>query len=167
MMPTLNHLLAMWHARPPREQMLLSVLGALLIGLGYWLLVLAPARAGAQAARDRYVAASESLMEVEAGVARISGLSGVAANTGPGNAGSLRAELARSAEAAGLKITRLQPDNDGAVAVWLEPAPPPAVFAWIGGLYRDGGISVKRLSLAKGENGLAQAQIAFGPPGGK
>lgn len=164
MMQTLNRVLEMWHARAPREQMLLGVLGVLLIGLSYWLLVLGPARAGAQAARARFVAASENLQEVEAGVAQLVGAAPAAARA---NGGSLRAELSRSAEVASLKITRLQPDSDGAVAVWLEPAPPSSVFAWISGLYREKGIAVKRLTLSKSENGLAQAQIAFGPPGGK
>lgn len=153
----------MWQARAPREQMLLAVLGMLLAGLGYWLLVFSPSRAAAQAAQARFVAASQSLLEVEAGVAA---LSGTAAAPARANGGSLRAELARTAEAAGLKITRLQPDNDGAVAVWLEPAPVGALFGWMAGLSQEQGIVVKRLTLAKGEAGLAQAQIAFSPPGG-
>lgn len=164
MMQTLKSLLELWHARAPREQKLLAVLGVLLAGLGYWLLVLAPARAAAQAAQVRFVAASASLLEVEAGTAQLLGGSAAPARV---NGGSLRAQLAQSAQAAGLKITRVQPDSDGAVAIWLEPAPAGSVFAWMGGLYREKGIAVKRLTLAKGEAGLTQAQVAFSAPAAK
>ncbi len=164
MMPMLERLLEIWRARAPRERMLLAVLGAILLAMGYSLLVLIPAHSAARAAKARFAAAAVSLREVEAGLAQ---LSGVAPAPKRAPSGSLRSELVRSAEAIGLKVTRLQPDSDGAIAIWLEPAAPAAVFGWIGLLSREEGISVRRLTLSKGEAGQVQAQIAFSPPGGK
>lgn len=164
MMPMLENLLEIWRARAPREQMLLAVLGVILLAMGYGLFVLSPAHSAARAAKARFAAAAVSLREVEAGLAQ---LSGVAPALKRAQGGSLRSELARSAQAAGLKVTRLQPDSEGAIAVWLEPAPPAVVFGWIGTLSREEGISVRRLTLSKGEAGQVQTQIAFSPSGGK
>lgn len=164
MMPVWERLLEVWRARAPRERLLLTVLGAILLAMGYSLLVLIPAHSAAGAAKARFASAAVSLREVEAGVAQ---LSGTAPTPKRQQNGSLRSELVRSAEAIGLKVTRLQPDSDGAIAIWLEPAAPAAVFGWIGSLSREEGISVRRLTLSKSEAGQVQAQIAFSPPGGK
>jgi len=73
---------------------------------------------------------------------------------------SLLPVITRAAEAQGLKLTRLQPEGNGAVSVVLQAQPFNDVLRWLAQLQENNGVSVLRVSIdAEGRPGLVNGQL--------
>jgi general secretion pathway protein M len=104
-----------WQGREPREQILLSILGALLAlfaGLFVIILPVLDARADAERALSR---AQTDYQIVSRALPNGGAISG-------DRAAFSRAALLDTARAEGLKITRIQADNPDGFAVWIDDA---------------------------------------------
>lgn len=129
---------------------------ALLGGLVYWQLLYAPLRAAANDAERRHAAATADARAIEAAAGQL-------AATGASVDGerSLRADVSSYAAAAGLTLSRLQPEAGGGLTVWIEPAAPTAVFGFIARLAQERGVEPQRLSVERVGEGQVQAQATF------
>ncbi len=136
-----------WQQRNGREQRLLSiaaaVLGLTLLVGGLYLPLL---RAGDQA-RDQVQQAELDLLAGRRYAAQIGGTADLAAGsstlpTGPDR--SLMARVDSGLRDAGLSsvLSRIEPDGDGRVRLWLDDAPFDGVIAWLEGLTGRVGVKV-------------------------
>lgn len=147
--------LTLWRDRSDRERLLLSVLGVLLVGTAYWFLLVAPAAAHRRDAHERYVASVKTLAEVQAAARQVSGVAAAPKRV------DLRNTIVETAGARQLGIQRLQPEGDGTLTVWLEPATPAQVFGWVADLGETHGIEVRRATIGKAGDGVVAAQATF------
>jgi type II secretory pathway component PulM len=146
---------AWWDARTAREKVLLLGAAALAAVIVYWQLLFTPLHQAAEDAQRRHAVAVADLRAVEAARAALD-----AAPAQAPRISSVRAEL-RSAADAGLVLSRMQPEANGAVTVWFEPAPAPVLFGWIAQLSRERGVSVSRIAVEQAGEGRVQAQATF------
>ncbi|GLQ21659.1 type II secretion system protein GspM [Algimonas porphyrae] len=142
-----------WDGREPRERLLLSVLAGL-VGLFVliFLLVLPiqSARADAQIALDR---AKQELALV----------SRVTPSQGPATPGAQipfdRTVLISTAQSRSIKLTRVQPADDGAFAVWIDDAQTDNLFGLFDDLLGDYAATLDRAVISADANGRLSAQF--------
>jgi type II secretory pathway component PulM len=155
---------AAWADRTSREQGLLMLAAALLAAILIWYALLAPAlNWRAQAERDFQGAVERFEVMVE-GTARHQALSaGAARRTGAGGA-PLRTVIGRTANARGVAISRVQPLDDGRLAVWFDSVEADALMVWLSELTREAGVRVDRVSLDREGEGQVRAQLLLAGP---
>jgi general secretion pathway protein M len=141
-----------WRGRSGREQAMLAILGALVLGLALWFGVVSPlvrARAAADARLERAIAQGAA---VDRALAELAGLrkgdSATAARI------PVEAAVTGSASAAGIVPERVETEASGAVQVILKDAAANAVFPWLLALQREQGVAASHLTVIKGDNGL-------------
>lgn len=160
-------MMAWFATRPPRERALILV--ALVLGLGavIWLFGVVPLReakataalshASAARAHDVVIAArQQALLQREREMA---GGSAPAAGVASGN---LRTLVVQSARTAGLPLTRIQGDTEGAVSLTFEAVDPPLLFGFLLDLESRFGVVVQRASLTQDPDGTVRAVVEFG-----
>lgn len=136
-----------WQQRNRREQRLLSIAAAVLgLSLLVGVLYLPMLRARDQA-RDQVQQAELDLLAGRRYAAQISGTPSPQAGspallTGPDR--SLMARVDEGLRDAGLSsvLSRIEPDGDGRVRLWLDGAPFDGVIAWLEGLTDRVGVKV-------------------------
>jgi general secretion pathway protein M len=151
---------AWWQARTRREQILLGVMGAALLAFVLWFGVQRPIAQAKAAAAERYDRALADRAVVETAAARI-----VALRRGPG--GDVKrvpaAEAVNaSAAAAGLTLTRVEPEADGGVQAAVGGVAPAQLFGWLAALQRDYGVTPRHLTVIKDDAGGLSADASFG-----
>ena len=78
--------------------------------------------------------------------------------------GSILPAITQAAEAAGIRLARLQPESGGAVSVSLEQQPFDQVVAWLANLSDGNGVRVVQASLdAHRSPGFINAQLRLAP----
>lgn len=113
-------------------------------------------------ARERLEQTNRSTAEV---LQRVDGLASAikaqrAAGAGPARTRNLTGMLNRGAEAAGLRIARLQPNNRGAVQLRLENVPFDALLRWLHSLEQLDGLLIEELSVSQaGAEGIVSASL--------
>jgi len=153
MMAALSEL---WAQRTPRERLLLGVMAALALALGYWLLAWRPL----QAAADRSQARLERMVgDFRAFRAAAPSLQAAAA-TAAGPPAPLRQRISDAAQRHGVTLARVQPDGSG-VAVGVDAVGPAALWRWVLDVEQSGA-AVERLSVRKGPGETLDAQVTFG-----
>lgn len=158
MNPLFSQARAWFEARTRREQVLLGVMIAMLLATVAWFGLVSPIRAWRADAAERRLEAAEALASIQGDVARIN----AAARTAPTGSGEpMEPLLIRTAEQAGLSLSRQQAESDGAQTAWLEGAPPQAVFGWIATLEQAHGVTVSNLTALKAANGGLDVQVSF------
>lgn len=150
---------AAWAERSAREQGLIAGLALILAGLIVWYGVVSPALSWRAEAARAHQAAVEDYETLLAGIARYRTLARDA-QTQAGGA-PLRTLVGSSATARELPITRVQPLDDGGLAVWLDAAPADRLMAWLADLAREEGVAVERASLDREGDGVVRAQIVL------
>ena len=134
---------------------LAAFLGLVVLYLGIW----APAHDWNVAADARYQRQFGVLQWMRANEenARAAARSSAAAQGG-GNS-SMLTRVSSSANRAGVKLTRFQPEGGGGVAIVIQNQPFNAVLRWLDELARDR-IQVRQLSLDRqGQSGLVNGRI--------
>lgn len=139
-----------------REQMLVAVAGALALLLAISMLIIRPltswrsdASASAQSARSTY--------ELVAQAAATGG--GQAGPQAPGANVPLRNAVTQSSAAAGIELLRIGADTGGQIEVQPAPINGDQLFAWLGTLETQFGVSVAFADMSRDENGLVAAQV--------
>jgi general secretion pathway protein M len=140
-----------WALLQPREQRALGIAGGvvalLILVYGLWL----PSRHAAQKAQTNYEARRTLLQQLQA-------RSGPAAATGQG--GSLLRVASDTAAASQLALSRIEPEGDGGVRVWLDKADFNAVAAWLAALAAQG-VKVEEAQIEKQVEGGVSARLAL------
>ncbi len=153
---------ALWEARTPRERWLLGAMLALFALVLAWLLILRPLGDMLSAAKERHGNAVAALAEARAQAAAIAALERQrpAAIQGP-----IDQAVAAAASEAGFKLSQLQPEGPGRVAIAIATARPQALFGWIAGLEAQGYI-VERMSASSNPDRTLAAQVVLRARGG-
>lgn len=146
---------AQWDARSLREQRMLMGLGAVVVLMLIWFLIVSPLLAWREAAVERYADAAEDHALVT------QALGGASADA-PGATSSQALELAvrQSAEARGVVIVAATPGVGGSLTASVERAAPTGLFAWVADV-EQGGAAVRAFSATENADATLQAQITF------
>jgi general secretion pathway protein M len=134
---------------------LAAFLGLVVLYLGIW----TPAHDWNLAADQRYQRQFGVLQWMRANEqdARAAARSSAAAQRGGNN--SMLTRVSSSADRAGVKLTRFQPEGGGGVAIVIQNQPFNAVLRWLDDLARER-IQVRQLSLDRqGQSGLVNGRI--------
>lgn len=119
-----------WRLLAPREQQMLRVLGIfgalLLLVYGIWL----PSRHAAENAQRQYESNRELLMQLQA--------SGSVVHNPVAMGGSLLGNVSAAAGNSNLTLSRIEPEGDSQVRVWVEKADFNAVARWLAVLSSQG-----------------------------
>lgn len=151
-----------WAERSAREQTLIAIAAGLGLVFLVWTVIMSPAahyRAGAQAA---YEAAVESHRELVSGIVLHRRLAAGGAEAGAGSGGPLGVIIAQSSAERSLAITRVQPDENGQITVWLDSVDAEALMDWLVMLAREEGVAIARATLDREGDGRVRAQIVLG-----
>lgn len=153
-----------WFLRfTPREQLALLVMA--LVVAAYLLVVAAvlPLERARAQLLDTNAATAAVLQRVDNLASAI--MAQREAGSGPARSRNLTALLNTSAEAAGLRITRLQPDSRGAVQVRLESVPFSPLLQWMHALELSEGLVIEELSVSQaGSVGIVSATLRVNQP---
>ena len=139
----------------PRERLGVLVVAALAAVLLLTVLVLRPLAAFKAGAKDRHADAAETAALVDRAVAGASG-QGTGAPTGA----PLRAVISDTADAAGIVIDRYDISEDS-VDLTIGSADAARLYAWLGGLSSDHGLSVAQGTVRGVEGGLVSARLTL------
>lgn len=148
-------LVNLWRDREPREQVLLAVMGVLLGLFVLWQFILTPisnARSDAQSAlitaeRD-YVAVARALPQ----------LSAPTTLSGPQFTQAVFIDAARKR---GLKPSRIQPDGNNNLSVWIDTKDTLALYGLLNDIITQNGAILARASITAGANQSLNAQLTF------
>lgn len=151
-----------WQQMAPRERLLVSIAGGVTaLALGF-LLVWQPLFESTARLREE-VADQRGLLQwlhaIEPEVQKLRGARGV---PGVGAGGSLMSLVDQTSTRSGLKsfVTRIQPEGDKEVRVWLEQAPYDEVMRWLITLELDAGVRIVEFNVSRGPApGLVGARI--------
>lgn len=152
-----------WAGRAPREQLLLGIMLALLVGMVLWLGIWRPSQAGL---RNAAIINAEAV-ERHADVARKTGWlkqgagQGQNGNTGAAGAASVEQIVTQSAAEAGFTPDRVQAQGAQSVELAIASARSTALLGWIASL-EEQGIAVERAMISpSGASGAVSAQLTF------
>jgi general secretion pathway protein M len=152
----------LWLARTPRERRLLGAMLALFALVLAWLLILRPLGDMLSEAKERHGNALATLAEARAQAAAIAALE---RNKPTAILGPIDQAVAAAASEAGFKLSQLQPQGPGRVAIAIGAARPQALFGWIAGLETQGYV-VERMSASSNPDRTLAAQLVLRARGG-
>lgn len=157
-------MIAWWKGRSRREQILVGAMGALVVGLGLWFGVVQSLAEARRQASERLAEAVAVEAAVQRGLAELAALR-QAAPARPSRQPVAQA-VAESAAAAGLTLSRSEPDPGGGHRVQAEAVAPAVLFPWLAALQRDHGVVASHLTVLKGEAGGLTLDATFVEVGG-
>ncbi|MET0248791.1 MAG: type II secretion system protein M [Sphingobium sp.] len=131
----MKSLVAYWEQRSTREQWMLGVMVALLVGVFLWLGVARPLAAAREDSREALRAATDRNASIRASVKALKVLP-AAPSTGP--AAPLDQVISQSASEAGLTLERAQPQGDARMDIAIASVRPIALLSWIAALEGQG-----------------------------
>ncbi|MFC3052780.1 type II secretion system protein GspM [Kordiimonas pumila] len=75
-----------------------------------------------------------------------------------------RVVIALAARDADVQVSRIQPGEEGALAIWVDSAAAPNIYRWLAALEAKHSISPVKVSMNKTSvDGMVRAQVEFGP----
>lgn len=140
-----------WQQMAPRERLLVATAGAILAVMLAFLLIWRPLFASTEKLRQE-VADQRELAQwlgaIEPEVQRLRG----ARVMRPAAGGSLLALVDQTSKANGLGqfVSRIQPEGEKEVRVWLEQAPYEEVMRWLIALELDAGVRIAEFNVSRG-----------------
>lgn len=146
-----------WAARSVREQTMLSIMAAALALVGGWFGVISPILSSADRAEQRYGEAVTEISVVKAKASELKSL--ISAPPAPLGM-PVSAFVSQTAIDAGFKLARLDPVGTESVAIAIDSAKSPALFAWITVL-SGRGIFVKRLTVRTNDDATIKVDATF------
>ena len=149
-----------WRTKAARERLIYAALAAAMIAALLWTSVWQPL-SDWQEREMRRLDNAQRLFEwvtLNEGRARVAAEG--AGQRDEAGTGSILPAITQAAEAAGIRLARLQPESGGAVSVSLEQQPFDQVVAWLAKLGDSNGIRVVQASLdAHRAPGFVNAQL--------
>ncbi|MDP1874249.1 type II secretion system protein GspM [Phenylobacterium sp.] len=147
-----------WTTRSRREQVLLGLMGALLLGFLLWFAVASPLRSAAQDASAHLTRALADEAVVDAARAEIARLGEAAPRAQ--RSGSVERVVSDTAAAGGLTVVRVEIDDQNGVQAVVS-GPSTAVLPWIALLQAEHAIVARHLTLLKGDVGELDVDATF------
>ena len=132
-----------------RDQLALLALGAALLVYLIFMVLIQPLEQSRSEMSARNTATAEALGRVDAMAAEIRALRAAGQSGRAGGNRNLTALLNSSADSFQLPISRLQPNNRGAVQLRFEAVPLESLLRWVHRLESAEGIRVEELSISQ------------------
>ena len=150
-----------WQQLAPRERVLVGIAGGVVALTLAYLLVWQPLFGSTARLREEVAGQRELLQWLHAIQPEVQQLRG-SRSTRPAQGGSLMGLVDQTSTASGLKsfVTRIEPQGDKEVRVWLEQAPYDEVMRWLITLELDAGVRIVEFNVTRGPApGLVGARI--------
>lgn len=140
-----------WQQMAPRERVLVSAAGAVVAVMLAFLLIWRPLFASTGKLRKEVAEQRELVQWLNAIEPEVQLLRG-ARSMRPAAGGSLLALVDQTSKANGLGqfVSRIQPEGDKEVRVWLEQAPYDEIMRWLIALELDAGVRIVEFNVSRG-----------------
>ena len=149
-----------WRAKAARERLVYAALAGLIAATLLWLAVWRPLADWHEREMRRLDNAQRLLEWVTLNEGRARAAAKGASQRNEAGTGSIMPAITQAAEAAGIRLARLQPESGGAVSVSLEQQPFDQVVAWLAQLDDRSGVRVTQASVdAHRAPGFINAQL--------
>jgi general secretion pathway protein M len=146
---------ALWNEREPREQVLLAVMGALLGLFVFWQFILNPVLKSKSDAEAALVTAERDYIAVARALPQLTAPQTV---SGPAFSQAVLIEAARNR---GLKPSRVQPDGNRSLSVWIDTPDTQALYGLLNDVITQNGAKLSRASISSTANQSLSAQLTF------
>jgi len=147
-------MMSWWFEREPREQVLLSIMGALLALVIFWFLVLSPVLSAHEQAQSRFDKAQRNHEVVAKALPQLNPGSTVA--SGP----LTRSQIVEAALQDGIQLARVQPQGQDQITIWIENVDSRSLFGFLNRLITEKGAALNRVTINKTDAGLLTAQFS-------
>lgn len=147
-----------WHARQPRERVMLAAMGVAITAFLYWYGGVVPLRQLAGSAQAYYDREAASLVAVRGNLAAIRAARESVPEPPAGD--GYAAVILATAQAAGVSISRQRVRGDDGLAVGIDAVDAPALFAWLDALRITHGIAPDTLDAGR-RGGRLHAEVSF------
>lgn len=144
-----------WQDREPREQILLIIMGVLLGLFILWQFILSPLAATKQDAQVSLATAERDYVAVSRA---LPGLNTSGASTGESFNQAVFLDAARRR---GLNPSRVQPDGNRSLTVWIDTQDTTALYGLIKDVVTRNGAVLYRAAISSGANQTLSAQLTF------
>jgi general secretion pathway protein M len=148
----MSGLMTWWNGREPRERMLLSVLAVVASLFALVFLLVLPL----QSASARADAALERARADRLAVSRLPSTTQAA---GQARSAFDRTALVGTARARNVRLTRVQPDADGSLSVWIDDTQTAALYGFFEDLLGSYDATLERVIISADGNGQLSAQF--------
>lgn len=154
----MNRLLEWWHARNPRERILLAVMAAAIAAFAIAYGVVLPLRDAREAARERHARALALYAEVESEARALAALR--RGRPAPPRGAAYAGAIVDAAGAAGVAIARQDAGAEGRLVVGIDATSSAALLGWLDALRQRHGIVPESLRVEKSD-GRLRAEVVF------
>lgn len=146
-----------------REQLALLLMALAVAAYLVFALVMLPLKNAREQLQATNAATVQALQRVDRTASAILALRD--SELAPTRSRNLTAQLNSGAEASGVRISRLQPNNRGAVQLRLEAVPFDALLRWLHALEYGDGLLIEELSISQsGTPGIVSASLRVSQP---
>ena len=150
-----------WASLTLREQGLIALMIVLALGIGLIYGVLRPITSYYDAGVRAVAASTTEATRVRSAIQSAGALQ-KNATPKPSTTTNVRAAISETALTLGITVTRLQPDQNGNLTVWLDAVPSDDFFHWLRVLQSDHGVSVAKATVQKEDGSpVVRAQLVF------
>lgn len=147
-----------WRDRSGREQLLLSLMAALVVIVIGWLGIIRPLAIARDAAIERLATSQRDLGDVRAMTPAIRAAE---KRANPVGGVPTLERIRERVSAAGLTVERLASDGDGRVTMRVPAVKPAILLRWIADIETRDAIIVDRLAISRNGDATVAADIAF------
>lgn len=151
----LSALQTLWDEREPREKVLLSIMGILLSLSILWFFILTPVFTAKLNANAELMRAERDYVTVSRALPSFGSASTKASQT------FNQAVLITAANKRNLNVTRIQPDGNKSLSVWIDTQDTQALYAMLNEVIIGHGATLTRATLSTGANQTLSAQLTF------
>lgn len=149
-----------WNNLDARERLLLLVAGALIVVLAIFFLGVRPVLSAKTKAETAQSTALRDLEILQTNLPKLSGASAVA-GTQPLD----RNSVIQSVQINNLELSRIQPENNGALKLWFDEATTPQLYKFISDVTGTYAATVSSVQITRKNNGKVGATLTFTPAG--
>ena len=138
-----------------REQKLLRLTAMIALAFFVWQFVIRPVLSSNAQARAKYESAVRDQELVRHGAQRLKQIMPSIVNT------MSRSDIVALSHEQNLQITRLQPDGDMQLSIWLNDVEVKGLYNWLYAAQKQFGGQILRADISKNTNGKLDAHISF------
>jgi len=144
-----------WDEREAREKVLLAIMSSLLSLILVWLFILSPVLSAKTSAHSELMRAERDYVTVGRALPSLaSPKAGAAQNFN-------QAVLIAAANQKNLNVSRIQPDGNKSLSVWIETQDTQALYAMLNDIILKNGAVLTRATLSTSPNQTLSAQLTF------
>lgn len=161
-MSMLSPIKAFLMAREPRERWLLLILSGLVVLWALWQFLAVPILNSGAAARADLMKAQNDYRMMQQARPLLAQSSGMANQASEGQNFNRQAfvDLASRQD---IGLTRVQPESDNSISVWIDDVPTQRLYGFLQTLLTDYNVRMVRTSISSVSDGLVSAQFTLSP----